>query len=200
MAAGTGIIALCPPHAVASLQGAVLVSHESTAAEVHEDEAHRDHIVSIYRTISNLSLSHPNQTKQPSSSPHHFRFPETVDRLILSLSQPFKPITKSPNNPTQPNPTTHNNSIKINAASAAAILAALAAMPAVYAHGHVSEITANGETVPGTTPEWQYNDNKTPGWYAMNQDNGFVEPSSFGSADIICHKVNIYQSSHTPIN
>jgi hypothetical protein len=80
-------------------------------------------------------------------------------------------------------------SIKMNAASAAAILAALAAMPAVYAHGHVSEITANGETVPGTTPEWQYNDNKTPGWYAMNQDNGFVEPSSFGSADIICHKV-----------
>jgi len=79
-------------------------------------------------------------------------------------------------------------SIKMNAASAAAILAALAAMPTVYAHGHVSEITANGETVPGTTPEWQYNDNKTPGWYAMNQDNGFVEPSSFGSADIICHK------------
>ena len=85
----------------------------------------------------------------------------------------------------------------MNAASAAAILAALAAMPAVYAHGHVSEITANGETVPGTTPEWQYNDNKTPGWYAMNQDNGFVEPSSFGSADIICHKVcNL--KIHTP--
>jgi hypothetical protein len=73
-------------------------------------------------------------------------------------------------------------SIKMNAASAAAILAALAAMPA-------------GETVPGTTPEWQYNDNKTPGWYAMNQDNGFVEPSSFGSADIICHKVN--SNTHT---
>ena len=80
-------------------------------------------------------------------------------------------------------------SIKMNAASAAAILAALAVMPAVYAHGHVSEITANGETVPGTTPEWKYNDASTPGWYAANQDNGFVEPSSFGSADIICHKV-----------
>jgi len=88
-------------------------------------------------------------------------------------------------------------SIKMNAASAAAILAALAAMPTVYAHGHVSEITANGETVPGTTPEWQYNDNKTPGWYAMNQDNGFVEPSSFGSADIICHKVHSIQTTYS---
>jgi hypothetical protein len=89
-------------------------------------------------------------------------------------------------------------SIKMNAASAAAILAALAVMPAVYAHGHVSEITANGETVPGTTPEWKYNDASTPGWYAANQDNGFVEPSSFGSADIICHKVlSIHTHTHT---
>jgi hypothetical protein len=64
MAAGTGIIALCPPHAVASLQGVVLVSHESTAAEVHEDEAHRDYIVSIYRAdIQPLSVTFkPNQT------------------------------------------------------------------------------------------------------------------------------------------
>lgn len=79
--------------------------------------------------------------------------------------------------------------IKMNAASAAAILAALAAMPSVSAHGHVAEITANGETLPGTTPQWVSNDQNTPGWYAANQDNGFVEPASFGSADIICHKV-----------
>lgn len=80
-------------------------------------------------------------------------------------------------------------SIKMNAASAAAILAALAFMPAVSAHGHVASITANGETVDGTTPEWIYNESNTPGWYAKNQDNGFVEPSSFGSSDIVCHKV-----------
>jgi len=79
-------------------------------------------------------------------------------------------------------------SIKMNAASAAAILAALAVIPAVSAHGHIESITANGETVAGTTPEWIYNESNTPGWYAKNQDNGFVEPSSFGSGDIICHK------------
>lgn len=79
-------------------------------------------------------------------------------------------------------------SIKMNAASAAVILAALAVMPAVSAHGHVKAIVANGETTEGTTPEWVYNEKDTPGWYAKNQDNGFVEPSSFGDADIICHK------------
>lgn len=80
-------------------------------------------------------------------------------------------------------------SIKMNAASAAAILAALAVMPAVSAHGHIKSITANGETVDGTTPEWFYGEKgDTPGWFAENQDNGFVEPSSFGDADIICHK------------
>lgn len=63
-------------------------------------------------------------------------------------------------------------SIKMNAASAAAILAALAVIPAVSAHGHVKSITANGETVAGTTPEWIYNESNTPGWYAKNQDNG----------------------------
>ncbi|KXJ85854.1 glycoside hydrolase, partial [Microdochium bolleyi] len=28
----------------------------------------------------------------------------------------------------------------------------------------------------------------TAGWKALNQDNGFVEPSAFGTADIACHK------------
>jgi hypothetical protein len=54
-------------------------------------------------------------------------------------------------------------SIKMNAASAAAILAALAIIPAVSAHGHVKEIVANGETVEGTTPNWVYQETNTPG-------------------------------------
>lgn len=61
---------------------------------------------------------------------------------------------------------------KMNAASAAAILAAVAVIPAVSAHGHVKSITADGKTVDGTTPEWIYNESNTPGWYAKNQDNG----------------------------
>lgn len=28
----------------------------------------------------------------------------------------------------------------------------------------------------------------TAGWNALNQDNGFVEPNSYGSSDIACHK------------
>lgn len=68
-------------------------------------------------------------------------------------------------------------SVKMNAASAAAILAALAVIPAVSAHGHVKSITANGETVAGTTPEWIYNESNTPGWYAKNQDNASLSPT-----------------------
>ena len=63
----------------------------------------------------------------------------------------------------------------MNAVSAAAILAALAVLPAVSAHGHIKSITANGETVDGTSPDWFYNEANaaaTPGWYAKNQDNG----------------------------
>ncbi|KAM0710980.1 hypothetical protein Q7P35_001719 [Cladosporium inversicolor] len=63
-------------------------------------------------------------------------------------------------------------SFKMNAASAAAILAAIAVIPAVSAHGHVKSITADGKTVDNTTPEWIYNESNTPGWYAKNQDNG----------------------------
>lgn len=79
-------------------------------------------------------------------------------------------------------------SFKMNAAGAAAILAAFAAMPSVSAHGYVESITADGQTVDGTSPNWKYNDEKTPGWYAANQDNGFVSPSSYADGDIICHK------------
>jgi cellulase len=85
-------------------------------------------------------------------------------------------------------PTIITMPFNMNAASAAVILAALSVMPAVSAHGFVESITADGKTVDGTNPNWMYSETKTPGWYAKNQDNGFVEPSSFGSGDVICHK------------
>lgn len=50
---------------------------------------------------------------------------------------------------------------KMNAASAAAILAALAVVPAVSAHGHVKSITTDGKTTDNTTPEWIYNETST---------------------------------------
>ncbi|KAL2108134.1 hypothetical protein VUR80DRAFT_4252 [Thermomyces stellatus] len=63
-------------------------------------------------------------------------------------------------------------------------LAALAAVAS--AHGHVESIIADGQEYPGAVPHGA--DPANVGWPAQNQDNGFVEPSSFSSPDIICHK------------
>ncbi|KAF4472254.1 glycoside hydrolase family 61 [Fusarium albosuccineum] len=60
------------------------------------------------------------------------------------------------------------------------------------AHGHVKQITAAGKTYTGGLPHSAPAD--AVGWAAGNQDNGFVEPNSFSSADIICHK------SATPVS
>lgn len=70
----------------------------------------------------------------------------------------------------------------------AAVLGALAI--SVSAHGHVTGVVSNGEWHAGTTPEWTYQAEKpnTAGWYANNQDNGFVDPSSYADGDIVCHK------------
>lgn len=75
--------------------------------------------------------------------------------------------------------------------TAAAALAAVAAIPAVSAHGYVSGVVADGTYFEGTNPNWFYNQGSKPntvGWFAKNQDNGFVSPDSYGNGDIICHK------------
>jgi len=66
-----------------------------------------------------------------------------------------------------------------------ALSAALFAV-AANAHGHVKSIISGGTTYVGGLPHGAPAD--AVGWAAGNQDNGFVEPNSFGSADIICHK------------
>ncbi|KAH7311296.1 glycoside hydrolase [Stachybotrys elegans] len=66
------------------------------------------------------------------------------------------------------------------------LVAVLAAVSSVNAHGHVARVIANGVTYPGAVPG-----NVSPqsvGWSANNLDNGFVEPNSAGSPDIACHK------------
>ena len=70
---------------------------------------------------------------------------------------------------------------------------AIALLPLVSAHGYVSGVQINGgDFVEGANPNWYYLPEgtapETPGWQALNQDNGFVEPNSFGTADIACHK------------
>ncbi|KAF7547011.1 hypothetical protein G7Z17_g8022 [Cylindrodendrum hubeiense] len=56
----------------------------------------------------------------------------------------------------------------------------------VSAHGHVASIVADGTTYTGGIP-WSAPDDAI-GWAASNQDNGFVAPDAFSTADIICHK------------
>lgn len=68
-------------------------------------------------------------------------------------------------------------------------LAAIAVVPLASAHGYVQGIIANGKYQPNTTPNWIYGTKPvTPGWYAKDQDNGFVAPDAYASPDIICHK------------
>jgi cellulase len=68
--------------------------------------------------------------------------------------------------------------------TASILLSALAAT--VQGHGHVATIVADGVEYPGAVPANTPAD--SPGWTASNLDNGFVEPNSFSSPDIICHK------------
>jgi cellulase len=67
-----------------------------------------------------------------------------------------------------------------------AAVSAIAFAAAVSAHGHVQTVIADGQTYTGGIPSGAPAD--AVGWAASNQDNGFVEPNSFGSADIACHK------------
>lgn len=70
------------------------------------------------------------------------------------------------------------------------LLAVLAGAASVAAHGHVSNIVINGEYYRGFDSSLNYmaNPPAVVGWKADNQDNGFVGPDAFSSADIICHK------------
>lgn len=71
-------------------------------------------------------------------------------------------------------------------------LVALAATAA--AHGIVSGIVADGTFTKGFDLQYYYQIQQgqtppaTPGWYAENLDNGFVAPSAYATADIVCHK------------
>ena len=60
------------------------------------------------------------------------------------------------------------------------------------AHGFISGVTTNNVWTKGSDPVWYYSAAnsrpQTAGWDSLNQDNGFVEPASMGSADINCHK------------
>jgi cellulase len=65
-------------------------------------------------------------------------------------------------------------------------------LDSVTAHGFVKTVTVNSKITNGSDPVWFYYPAATrpvtAGWDSLNQDNGFVEPASFGTADVACHK------------
>ncbi|KAK4538913.1 hypothetical protein RGQ29_032192 [Quercus rubra] len=78
-------------------------------------------------------------------------------------------------------------------------------LPSVSAHGYVSGIVSGGKYYSGQSPNWYYQvQNKQPvppnaGWQALNQDNGFVAPSAYGTQDISCHKSATTGKSFVPV-
>ena len=69
-------------------------------------------------------------------------------------------------------------------------LAAIVALPTVSAHGYVSGVVSGGVWYAGTSPQWFYETTKPQqaGWFALDQDLGFVSPDAYTDPDIICHK------------
>ncbi|KAG6065555.1 hypothetical protein E4U32_007164 [Claviceps aff. humidiphila group G2b] len=72
----------------------------------------------------------------------------------------------------------------------------------VAAHGRISQVVIKGVAYPGyDSPSFAYNPNPPNvfGWTIKQTDLGFVSPSSFGSADIICHKDAKPAQSHVEV-
>ncbi|KAL8651497.1 MAG: hypothetical protein Q9210_003216 [Variospora velana] len=72
----------------------------------------------------------------------------------------------------------------------AAVVAALAGVTAVTAHGMMSSVVAGGKIYPGYEIGFSYSASHPPvvGWDTPgNKDTGFVNPGNFSGPNIICH-------------
>ncbi|KAI0965251.1 carbohydrate-binding module family 1 protein [Xylaria arbuscula] len=81
-------------------------------------------------------------------------------------------------------------------------LAALTAATGVAAHGHVSNIVINGVYYQGYDPTvfpYETDPPTVVGWTASDTDNGFVDPSTYSSGDIVCHKSATNAGGHVQI-
>jgi cellulase len=75
--------------------------------------------------------------------------------------------------------------------SAPVLLALAAGATLVSAHGYVSTWNIGGSDFPGFNEQWQTDPSQLGdfiAWSTTASDNGFVEPSAYGDADIICHR------------
>ncbi|KAI1372788.1 carbohydrate-binding module family 1 protein [Hypoxylon crocopeplum] len=82
------------------------------------------------------------------------------------------------------------------------LVAALVSAATVAAHGHVDHIVLDGVFYQGYDPTsfpYQQTPPTVVGWATSQTDNGFVEPNSFASADIICHKSATAAGGHAQV-
>ncbi|KAK3370011.1 glycosyl hydrolase family 61-domain-containing protein [Podospora didyma] len=82
------------------------------------------------------------------------------------------------------------------------LVASLAGAALVAAHGHVSHIIVNGvyyQNYDPTSFPYQTSPPTVIGWKAEDLDNGFVEPNSFATGDIICHKGGLPGGGHATV-
>lgn len=121
---------------------------------------------------------------------------ETVDRLIHSFSSSRR----------RPKSTSLSEAFTSLAPSmqsftiAAGVLSAISSIPAVSAHGYVANVVTGGQTYDGASPNWIYGDKPDQaGWYAYNQDNGYVPPSQYKSVNISCHKGATPGTTYIPV-
>lgn len=82
--------------------------------------------------------------------------------------------------------------------------AAAALLDSASAHGFVTGVNVKGAWTAGSDPVWYYypanSRPQTAGWDALNQDIGFVEPASMGTADVNCHKSATAGRLYTNVN
>ncbi len=82
------------------------------------------------------------------------------------------------------------------------LLASLTGAALVAAHGHVGNIIVNGVYYKNYDPTSDFYMTNPPtviGWATTQQDNGFVEPNNFGTADIICHRNGVNGGGHATV-
>ena len=82
------------------------------------------------------------------------------------------------------------------------LLAALTGAATVIAHGHVNDLIIDGVFWQGYDPTsfpYMQDPPTVVGWSTQQTDNGFIAPSAFGSADIICHKSATNAGGHAVV-
>ena len=67
------------------------------------------------------------------------------------------------------------------------------------AHSHINYLIINGELFPGFNPKITTNPANTIGWFTTAADDGFVPPSNYSTADIICHRDGAPPKAHAPV-